>query len=100
MHPSPRIEDAKAFGVGQETEEFLPQNLQSVSLPLLPSHRGLDYGQLRLEPAITRLDWLFTPKRKLEEHLSVAPLQASTKFNLRFTLLTLRSPGFGSCPSD
>ena len=32
--PFPEVYDAKAFGVGQGTEEFLPLNPQSVSLPL------------------------------------------------------------------
>ena len=48
----------------------------------------------------TRLDWLLTPNHELEEHLHVEPLQASTKFYLRFTLLRVRSLGFGSYPSD
>jgi hypothetical protein len=46
------------------------------------SRLRLDYGQLRQEPAIAGLDWLFTPSHKLEEHLSVAPLQASTRMLL------------------
>ena len=60
----------------------------------------LDYGQFWQEPAITQLDWLFTPSPRLEEHLPVAPLQASTKFYLHFTLPWVRSPGFWSYPSD
>ena len=64
------------------------------------SHKRLDYGLFWQEPAITGLDWLFTPSRKLEEHLYVAPLQASTRFYPHFTLLTVRSPGFGSYPCD
>ena len=66
----------------------------------MPSHSRLDYGQFRQEPAITELDWLFTPNRRLEEHLFVAPLQASTSYYTRFTLPTARSPRFGSDPSD
>ena len=98
--PSPDFYDVQTFGVGQGAEEFLPLNPQSVSLPFVHSPSRLDYGQLRSEPAITSLDWLFTPSRKLHEHLLVATLQASTKYYLRFTLPTARSTGFGSCPSD
>ena len=98
--PSPGFYDIKIFGVGQETEEFLPLNLKSVSLPSQLSPPRLDYGQLRQEPAITELDWLFTPILKSEERLHAAPLQASTKFNFRFTLLKNSSLGFGSYPSD
>ena len=49
---------------------------------------------------MTVLDGLITPIPKLEEHLHVEPLQASTKFYLRFTLLRNRSHGFRSYPSD
>ena len=98
--PFPEVYDAKAFGVGQGTEEFLPLNPQSVSLPLRQSRSRLDYGQFRLEPAITGLDWLFTPTPKLDKHLLVALLQASTKYYFRFTLLRSRSTGFGSPPCD
>ena len=94
------VYDVQVFGVGQGTEGFLPLNPQSVALPPELSHKRLDYGQIWQEPAISELDWLFTPIRKLEEHLHVAPLQASTPFNRRFTLLKNRSLGFGSHPSD
>ena len=60
----------------------------------------LDYGQLRQEPAIAGLDWLFTPIRKSVEHLYVEPIQASTKFNPGFTLPTDRSPSFRWCSCD
>ena len=98
--PFPHVYDVRVFGVGQETEEFLPLNSQSVALPLELSQCRLDLGQFRQEPAITGLDWLFTPIPRLEEHLLVAPLQASTSCNRRFTLPRNRSPGFGSNPSD
>ena len=88
------------FGVGQGTEGFLPLHPQSVSLPRTRLRRRLDYGQLWQEPAITGLDWLFTPNPRLREHLYVAPLQASTPFYRRFTLPRNRSTGFGSCPRD
>ena len=98
--PSPEFYDVETFGVGQETEGFLPLNPQSVSLPLQLSHPRLDYGQLWQESAITQLDWLFTPSHKLQERLSTVPLQASTRFYPRFTLLTASSLGFGSYPHD
>ena len=94
------VYDARTFRVGQETEGFLPLNPQSVSLPSQLSRMRLDYGQLRREPAITGLDWLFTPSPRLEEHLHVEPLQASTGFYPRFTLPRVRSSGFGSGSSD
>ena len=98
--PSPRFYDYRIFGVGQKTDTFRSLNSKSVSLPFYISHLRLDYGQLWQEPAITELDWLFTPNLKLEEYLHVTPLQTSTKYNLRFILLKIRSLGFGSSPSD
>ena len=98
--PSPSFYDVKIFGVGQRAEGLLPLNSRSVSLPSRLSLLRLDCGQLRQEPAITGLDWLFTPIPKLEEHVHVAALQASTRFYPRFTLPRNRSPGFGSHPSD
>ena len=88
------------FGVGKWTEEFLPLSPLSVALPSLQSRPRLDYGQLWQEPAITGLDWLFTPNPRSEKHLLVALLQASTMCYHRFTLPRNRSTGFGSYPSD
>ena len=88
------------FGVGQETESFRTLNLISVALQSPLSRLEFDCGQLRQEPAITILDWLFTPSPRLEEHLLVEPLQASTRFYSDFTLPRVRSYGFGSYPSD
>ena len=98
--PSPLVYDVQVFGVGQGTEEFLPLNPQSVALPPELSHKRFDYGQIWQEPAISGLDWLFTPIHKLEKQLHLALLQASTPFNRRFTLPMDRSTGFGSHPSD
>ena len=98
--PFPKVYDTMTFGVGQKGEGFLPRASQSVSLPPWLSRLRLDYGQFRQEPAITGLDWLFTPRSKLEERLSAAPLQASTTFDGGFTLLRPSSPGFGSVPCD
>jgi len=97
---SPGVYNVTTFGVGQGTEEFLPLNPQSVSLPLLRSRPRLDYGQLWKEPAITCLDWLFTPNPRSQEHLLVAPLQASTMCYHHFTLPRIRSTGFGSYTCD
>jgi hypothetical protein len=60
----------------------------------------LDCGQLRLEPAIAALDWLFTPSPRLEKPMHGELLQASTRFYSRFTLPTARSIGFGSYSCD
>ena len=60
----------------------------------------LDFGQLRKEPAITDLDWLFTPIPKSEKRLSAELLQASTTCNSGFTLLRHSSIGFGSDSCD
>jgi hypothetical protein len=98
--PFPDFKDEKIFGVGQEDEGFPPQYFKSVALPLFQSLSGLDLDQFRQEPAITELDWLFTPSHRLEEHMSIAPLQASTNQKIRFTLPTTRSPGFGSYLCD
>lgn len=98
--PSLDVYNAGTFGVGQQTEQFPALNPQSVSLPFQLSRSKLDYGQLRSEPAITGLDWLFTPSPGSEEHLLVAPLQASTPFYGGFTLPGVRSSGFGSYPCD
>jgi len=96
----PDVYDARIFGVGQGTESFRALNPQSVSLPSLPSQSRLDCGLFRQEPAITELDWHFTPIPRLQEHLLVEPLQASTQFYPRFTLPRIRSLGFGSKPCD
>ena len=98
--PSPKVYNARTFGVGQETEEFLPLNPQSVSLQSQLSRLRLDYDQLRQEPAIADLDWLFTPRLRLEERLSAEPLQASTPFDGGFTLPKPSSTGFGSDSRD
>ena len=61
VSPFPGIYDVEKFGVGQESEEFLPRAFKSVALPLQLSPPRLDLGLFRQEPAITRLDWPFTP---------------------------------------
>lgn len=97
---SPDFYGVRTFGVGQGPEPFRALKPQSVSLPHeLPQSR-LDYGQLWLEPAITVLDWLFTPTPRSEEHLYVAPLRPSTQFYSRFSLPRGRSNRFGSYPCD
>ena len=72
----------------------------SVSLHSHVAQSRLDCGQLRLEPAITALDWLFTPSPRLEKPMHGELLQASTRFYPRFTLPRVRSSGFGSCSGD
>ena len=100
MSASPRVYDVHAFGVGQDPEPFRVLKVQSVALPHGLSLRRLDYGQLWKEPAITILDWLFTPTPRLEEHLYVEPLRPSTQFYSRFSLPRSRSNRFGSHASD
>jgi hypothetical protein len=63
--PSPGVYDAQRFGVGQRTEAVKPLNPQSVALPFMQPRPRLDYGQIRQEPAIPGLDWLFTPIPRL-----------------------------------
>ena len=77
-----------------------PLNPQSVSLLSNETQSRLDCGQLRLEPAITVLDWLFTPNLRLEKSMHGILLQASTRFYPRFTLPKNRSNGFGSYTCD
>lgn len=72
----------------------------SVSLHPRVAPSRPDCGQLRLEPAITALDWLFTPSPRLEKPMHGELLQASTRFYPRFTLPRVRSSGFGSCSGD
>lgn len=83
-----------------KAEPFQVLNFQSVSLQPLHSPPRLDYGQFRQEPAITGFDGLFTPIPRLEEQLSLEPLQASTLFYESFALPWDRSLGFGLYPSD
>ncbi len=97
---SPRVYGAEAFGVGHEVDRSRGLNHVSVSLPLQRPRLRLDCGQLRQEPAITGLDWLFTPTLESEERLHAEPLQASTPFYGGFTLPKSRSSGFGSYPRD
>jgi hypothetical protein len=92
--------DATTFRVGQGIDEFPRQIPKSVALQLQLSPSTLDYGQLRLEPAITTLDRLFTPYHRLQEHLHVEPLRTSTTCYCCFILPTVRSNGFGSYQSD
>ena len=61
----PKVYGTGSFGVGRDAEGFLPQNTQSVALPNQPPRLGLGYDQFWQEPAITGLDWLFTPNPKL-----------------------------------
>ena len=98
--PSLEVYGAQTFGVGQQTEPFRALNPRSVALQSTPPRSRLDYGLLRQEPAITGLDWLFTPNPKSEERVHPEPLQASTRFYPRFTLPRIRSTGFGSSWSD
>ena len=98
--PSLIFYDAETFGVGQGADPFPGLNPQSVSLPFQLSQMRLDCGQLQQEPAIARLDWLFTPTLRSGGHLHVETLQASTKFYPGFTLPKRRSSSFRSNPSD
>ena len=100
MPASPGVYDVYAFGVGQAPEPFRVLKGQSVALPRRLSQPRLDYGQLWKEPAITVLDWLFTPTPRLEEHLYVEPLRPSTQFYSRFSLPRSRSNRFGSHACD
>ena len=60
----------------------------------------LYFGTFRQEPAIARFDRLFTPTRKSSECMHTTPVQTSILLSENFVLLTSRSSGFGSCPSD
>jgi hypothetical protein len=97
---SPAVYDVHTFGVEQGPEPFRALKSQFVSLPRILSRARLDYGQLWKEPAITVLDWLFTPIPRLEEHLYVEPLRPSTQFYSRFSLPWNSSNSFGSQTCD
>ena len=96
----PRSTTLKPFGVGQGTDKFPCLNPQSVALQVELSRSRLDLRLLWQEPAITSLDWLFTPNPKSEQHLHIARLLASTRFYPHFTMPWIRSIGFGSHPRD
>jgi hypothetical protein len=57
-------------------------------------------GIFRQEPAIARLDWLFTPTRKSSECMYTTTVRPSILLSENFSLLTSRSSGSGSYPSD
>ena len=98
--PFAKVYNAKIFGVGRRTGKFPSLNPKSVALPFQQSRLTLDCGQLWQEPAITGLDWLFTPILRSGKQMHLELLQASTKFYLRFTLPKNSSPSFGLYPSD
>jgi hypothetical protein len=55
----------------------------------------------REEPAISDLDWTFTPRRRSRERFAYQHLnRSSTQLSPRFDLPTPRSPGFGSHTGD
>ena len=98
--PFPNVYSALTFGVEQETDTFRCLSSQSVALPLKLPRLRLDCGLLRQEPAITRLDGLFTPIPRLPEHMHVEPVLASARFYPCFTIPRNRSSGFGSNSSN
>ena len=75
------------FGVEQVSEGFLPQTHKSVALPHKASPLRLNLGLFQREPAITDLDWLFTPNQQSHERMHTAPLRTSTNRQVRFILL-------------
>ena len=98
--PSPEVYKAAVFGVRQGTDPFRNQNPKSVTLQLLRSRSRLDCGQFRQVPAITSLDWLFTPNPKSKEQMHLAPLLTSTGFYPGFIMSRISSTGFGSHSRD
>ena len=61
---------------------------------------GLYFGIFRQEPAIAKLDRLFTPTRKSSECMYTTTVRASIPLSKNFALLTSRSSGFGSYLTD
>src|SRR3989338_6995475 len=57
-------------------------------------------GIFQQEPAIARLDRLFTPNRKSSKCMHTTLVQASIFLSENFTLLTIRSSGFRSYLND
>ena len=57
-------------------------------------------GIFQREPAIARLDRLFTPIHRSFKHMHIALVQASIPLSRDFTLPMNRSPGFRSYLSD
>ena len=51
---------------------------QSVTLPYQLTDKGLYESIFRQEPAIARLDWLFTPTHNSSKHLPIAIVRTST----------------------
>lgn len=65
---SPRVCNSSRFGVERIWRRFLSLANQFVALPQKTSRRGLYCGIFRKEPAIARLDGLFTPRPRSKEH--------------------------------
>ena len=57
-------------------------------------------GIFQLEPAIARLDRLFTPNHRSSKCMHTTAVQASIFISKDFALPMIRSSGFGSSPSD
>src|SRR3989338_9753511 len=57
-------------------------------------------GIFQQEPAIARLDRLFTPNHKSSKYMHITLVQASILLSENFTLFMIRSSGFRSYPRD
>lgn len=82
------------------------QTLSSPASPISALLRRLSQTRsycdmFREEPAISDLDWTFTPRRGSRERFAYQHLKrSSTQLSPRFDLPTPRSPGFGSHTDD
>ena len=90
---------ANRFWVGKNAVGKFLCTLHPYFTPLA-SKIGLYLGIFQQEPAIARLERLFTPTPRSSDHMPVGPVQASISLSGNFTLPRSRSSGFGSYPCD
>ena len=99
QRPSLLLFATKRFWVGKKTVGKILCIFYPYFTPLVSTIR-LYWGIFQQEPAIAKLDRLFTPIPKSSECMHTTAVQASTPLSKSFTLSRNRSPGFGSYPCD
>ena len=87
------------FRVGKSSVTFRFCKPYPYFTPLVNTER-LYWGIFRQEPAIAKLDWLFTPTPKSSKYMHITLVRSSILLSKNFDLLRNRSSGFGSYPCD
>ena len=88
-----------SFWVGKNSVSISSCKFYPYFTPLTNRIR-LYEGIFQQEPAIAKLDRLFTPIRRSSEYMSITPVQTSIPLSGDFILSTNRSPSFRSYPHD